>query len=203
MEYAGSGQPARATESTQLLWGLCLAGSAPRRTRVKLDLRLGQGASTNTPYWERWREGAAAAARSHERRDSHSEPTTERTARCSVDPLAGTSVVDGLEGSRGALVEDALGLEALVLVVTVGGHAGTELAEVVGAELLEDILAGGALILAGEAARAVSLRWGTYKMTRSSTRVDFLLVPPKLCTMFSIGILTVSFIIIVRGSPLL
>lgn len=76
----------------------------------------------------------------------------------SVDPVAGTSAVDGLEGSTGALVEETLGLEALVLVVTVGGHAGAELAEVVGAELLEDILAGGALILTGEAAHAVSLR---------------------------------------------
>jgi hypothetical protein len=32
-------------------------------------------------------------------------------------------------------------------------------------------------------------------MTRSSTRVDFLEVPPKLCTMFSIGMFEFGFLL--------
>ena len=68
----------------------------------------------------------------------------------SVDPLSGSSAVDFLEGQASALVEDALGLEALVLVVTVGGHAALEGLEVIGAELVEDVLSGGVFVLSGE-----------------------------------------------------
>ena len=58
----------------------------------------------------------------------------------SVDPLAGASAVDFLERKTGALVQDALGLEALVLIIAVGCHAGLETLELVGAHLVEDIL---------------------------------------------------------------
>jgi len=64
-------------------------------------------------------------------------------ATCSVDPLAGSSGVHLLESEGGALVEDTLGLEALVLVVTVGSHACAEGSKVKGAELLQDVLAWG------------------------------------------------------------
>ena len=74
----------------------------------------------------------------------------------SVHPVAGACGVDGLEGGSGALVEDGLGFEALVLVVTVGAHAGLEGAEVGGAELDQDVLARGGLIFTGEAEGRVS-----------------------------------------------
>jgi hypothetical protein len=61
--------------------------------------------------------------------------------------------VHGFERCAGTLVKDALGLEALVLIVTVGSHAGSEGLEVEGAELVEDVLTGGALIFSGEAAK--------------------------------------------------
>lgn len=78
-------------------------------------------------------------------------------ARRSVDPVSSTGAVDGFEGSSSALVKDTLRLQALVLVVTVGGHAGTELGEVLGAQLAEDILAGTGLILTSEAVISVRL----------------------------------------------
>ena len=70
---------------------------------------------------------------------------------CSVDPLASTGGVYSFEGRTRALVEDTLGLEALVLIVTVGLHAISESLQVIGAELLQDVLAGRAFILTSEA----------------------------------------------------
>lgn len=64
------------------------------------------------------------------------------TSGCSVHEVAWAGGVDLLEGNAGAFVEDALGLEAFVLVVTVGSHASSEGLEVELAELVEDILAG-------------------------------------------------------------
>ena len=69
---------------------------------------------------------------------------------CSVDPLSGASTVHFFEGQAGAFVEYALWLEALVLVVTVGGHAGSEGFEIRGAELIEDVLSGGVIVLSSE-----------------------------------------------------
>ena len=58
----------------------------------------------------------------------------------SVDPFSWTSGVDLLEGKTCTGIQDCLWLEALVLIVTVGNHAGLESLEVNLAELLEDIL---------------------------------------------------------------
>ena len=66
----------------------------------------------------------------------------------------------------------------------------TERGKVDRALLDENVLARGAIIFSGEAERQVSWLVATYMMTRSSVRVDFLEVPPKLDTMFSIGMLT-------------
>ena len=68
----------------------------------------------------------------------------------SVDPVSSACIIHLLEGQCSALVEDALGLEALVLIVSVGTHAALEGLEVVVAELLEDVLSGGVLVLSGE-----------------------------------------------------
>ena len=106
---------------------------------------------------------------------------------CSVDPLVGGGGVDHLESSASALVKDCLGIQALVLIVTVRSHAGTERLDVLGALLDQDVLAGRSLVFSREAGRKVSGFRGTYMMTRSSVRVDFRLVPPNMCTMFSIG----------------
>ena len=78
----------------------------------------------------------------------------------SVDPLVSGGGIDQLEGFLSALLKDVLGIEALVLVVTVGGHAGTELLEVIGTLLLEDVLARGTLIFSFEAARRVRMLRG-------------------------------------------
>ena len=71
-------------------------------------------------------------------------------ASSSVDPLAGASGVDLFESSASTLVEDTFGLEALVLVVVVGGHAGSEGFDILSAELGEDILTRRVFILSGE-----------------------------------------------------
>jgi hypothetical protein len=71
---------------------------------------------------------------------------------CSVHPLAGAGGVDLLESEGSAGVEDSLRLEALVLIVSVGGHAGLETLEIRFAELVKDVLARGILIFSGEAA---------------------------------------------------
>lgn len=73
------------------------------------------------------------------------------TSGRSVHEVAWAGRVDLLEGNAGAFVEDALGLEALVLVVTVGSHAGSEGLEVSLAELVEDILTGGTFVFSREA----------------------------------------------------
>ena len=84
----------------------------------------------------------------------------------SVDPLVSGGGIDQLEGCLSALLKDVLGIEALVLVVTVGGHAGTELLEVIGTLLLEDVLARGTLIFSFEAARRVSMLRRGGELTR-------------------------------------
>jgi hypothetical protein len=73
----------------------------------------------------------------------------------SEDPL-GLSV-DLLEGGGSAFVEDVLGGEALIFIVVVCVHAVSELLDLVLAELVENGLAGGALILSGEATCKVGL----------------------------------------------
>ena len=42
----------------------------------------------------------------------------------------------------------------------------------------------------GKLIQIINNRKGTYKMTLSSTRVDFFLVPPNMWTIFSIGMIT-------------
>ena len=79
--------------------------------------------------------------------------------RCSVDPFGVGGSVDHLEGNTSALVEHTLGSEALVLVISVGGHASTESVEVLRALLLEDVLARGALIFSGEAVEGKLKDW--------------------------------------------
>ena len=109
--------------------------------------------------------------------------------RCSVDPIGVGCSVHHLEGNSSALVEDTLGAEALVLVISVGGHASTESVEV-----LRGTASGGYLgegnphLLWRSCKESISKSAEAYMMTRSSVRVDFLEVPPKLWTMFSIGI---------------
>ena len=71
----------------------------------------------------------------------------------SVDPLVVGGTVHHPEGDAGALVEDAFGLQALILIVTVLLHALTEGGEVVGALLAQNVLTGRALVLSVEAAR--------------------------------------------------
>ena len=73
------------------------------------------------------------------------------TSECSVHEVAWAGGVDLLEGDARALVENALGLQALVLVVAVGGHAGAESLQIELAELVQDVLARGTFILSGEA----------------------------------------------------
>ena len=68
----------------------------------------------------------------------------------SVDPLAWASGVHFFESLARAFVEKAFGLEALVLIITVGGHASLEAGQVFGAELVEDILTGGVIVFSGE-----------------------------------------------------
>ena len=106
---------------------------------------------------------------------------------CSVDPLVGGGGVDHLESNAGAFVQDCLAVQALVLVVAVLDHALAEDLDVFRALLDQDVLAGRGLVFSREAGRRGQALGCTYMMTRSSVRVDFRLVPPNMCTMFSIG----------------
>ena len=103
-------------------------------------------------------QGKAAPARTHRarpcqggghRRDPGSDTGGHGAPGRSEDEVR--VGVDLLEGLGGALVEDSLGVEALVLVEVIGAHAGPETSEVDLAELLENGLSGRALILSGEA----------------------------------------------------
>ena len=86
-----------------------------------------------------------------------SRRTLEKSKERSVDPLVGTGCVHHLEGLTSALVEDSLGIEALVLVVTIGNHALSELAKLVRALFLQDVLTRGAFIFSGEATQVLGL----------------------------------------------
>ena len=70
--------------------------------------------------------------------------------RSSEDPVARSSRVDFSEGRSGDNVESSLGLEAPVLVESVGRHATTEGNELAFAHLLEDGLTRRTLIFTGE-----------------------------------------------------
>ena len=59
--------------------------------------------------------------------------------------------VDFLESFSSTLVQNLLGREALVLIEVVGGHATSEVADIVGAELGQDGLSGRAFIFSWEA----------------------------------------------------
>ena len=116
-----------------------------------------------------WQAGKQSFARekreSSERNQTAGEDTRAVTVSAgklkrSVDPLVSGGGIDQLEGCLSALLKDVLGIEAPVLVVTVGGHAGTELLEVIGTLLLEDVLARGTLIFSFEAARRVRMLRG-------------------------------------------
>ena len=72
-------------------------------------------------------------------------------AQYSVDPVSSASEVYGSESGTCALVENRFGFEALVFVVVVGTHARSEGGKVSRAELLQDVLARGAIVFSGEA----------------------------------------------------
>ena len=72
-------------------------------------------------------------------------------AKRSVHEVACTCGVNLFKSESSTLVQDALCLEALVLVIAVRGHAGSEGLEIKLAELVKDVLAGGAFIFSGEA----------------------------------------------------
>ena len=59
--------------------------------------------------------------------------------------------IDLLEGAGSALVKNGLSRQALIFIVVVCVHAISELLNLFLAELLQDSLSGGALILSGEA----------------------------------------------------
>ena len=84
----------------------------------------------------------------------------------SVDPLSSASTVDLLEGTLGAAIENSLGLKALVLVVTVGRHAGSEGFKIGEAELGKDVLSWGILIFS---CKAVSKETKVSHFWRTST----------------------------------
>ena len=67
----------------------------------------------------------------------------------SEDPLG--LGIDLLERSSSALVKDGLSREALIFIVVVCVHAISELLDLILTELVQDGLAGGALIFSGEA----------------------------------------------------
>ena len=123
-------------------------------------------------------------------------------ATCSVHPLSSSSTVDLLECNTSAFVEDSLWLEAQVLIVGIGIHASSESLNISEAELSEDVLTWRVFVFSCKAAhqkKLVSLKKlaknrSTYKITLSSTRVDFFLVPPNMWHIFSIGILTVLWL---------
>ena len=71
----------------------------------------------------------------------------------SEDPVSSASRVHLFERDGGATVEDSLGKEAMVLVEPVGGHAGFEVLELLGAHGLEDGLAWGTFVFTGETAQ--------------------------------------------------
>ena len=98
--------------------------------------------------------------------------------------------VNLLESWWWAFVQNGLGWSALVLIEVVGLHAGSKLSEVCFAELGKNGLSWRILILSWEATIRSELKNRvnlTYKTTLSSTRVDFFLVPPNMCTIFSVG----------------
>ena len=78
-----------------------------------------------------------------------------RHGRSSEDPLG--LRVDLLEGRGSTFVEDVLGGEAPIFIVVVCVHAGSELLDIILTELVENGLAGGALIFSGEATCKVGL----------------------------------------------
>ena len=75
----------------------------------------------------------------------------------SVNPVASSCEVDGFEGGSCALVENALAFEAFIFIVVVGTHACSEGGQIEWAELLQNILARGALIFSGEATESMRL----------------------------------------------
>lgn len=78
---------------------------------------------------------------------------------CSVHEVARAGRVDFLEGECSALVEHTLGLQALVLIIAVGGHAGAEGLEVSLAELVEDVLTRGAFVFTSETGTGQRRKW--------------------------------------------
>ena len=77
---------------------------------------------------------------------------------CSIDPVASAGAVDLFESGGGTEVEYTFGFEALVLIVTVGMHAGFECGEVDWADFGQNVHTGGALILTSEAIQAIKLK---------------------------------------------
>ena len=74
-----------------------------------------------------------------------------RGTQRSVNPVSSASQINGLESGTCALIENIFGLEALVLIVVVGTHARSEGGKIGWAELLQDVLARGAIVFSGEA----------------------------------------------------
>jgi hypothetical protein len=76
------------------------------------------------------------------------EPPEDALQRRSEDPLR--LIIDLFEGKCGTLIKNGLGGQALIFIVVVCVHASSELVDFVQAELAQDCLARGALILSGE-----------------------------------------------------
>ena len=78
-----------------------------------------------------------------------------RGAKHSVNPVSCASQIDCLKSGACTLVENTLGFEALVFIVVVGAHARSESREVSRAELLQNVLARGAIVFSGEAKEGI------------------------------------------------
>ena len=116
----------------------------------------------------------------------------EVDSTCSVDPLVGCSGIHHLECFASTFVKKSFWTKTFILIVTICTHAFTKNGEICRALLLKNVLSWCTIVFSGEAMSGERLgfkRSLTYMITVSSVRVDFLLVPPKLWTMFSIGIL--------------
>ena len=74
----------------------------------------------------------------------------------SVNVVSWSRRVDFSESKISTLVKDILGVKALVFIISIGRHAPSECFQIIGTELLEDVLARCTFIFSGEAIHAKS-----------------------------------------------
>ena len=117
---------------------------------------------------------------------------------CSIDPLVRWSCVNHLKGNTCTSIKNWFGSETFVFVITICNHALAEASKLNRALFLKDILTRWAIIFSCKSIGVILN--DTYVITTSEVRVDFLLVPPKLWTIFSIGMCKL-IIIILNWSP--